>query len=626
MKKTLFLTTLLVVMMIFASCVTQPNDETVNSSNIKISDGVQIETVDQEVKSMSLLKNTSEDLSYKITYDKKIADISVNSIPVQANHIVLNDNRAIVSYNNADNNIKDYAGAIQILELPASIYSNGFSDGKKILFTDRQITSIYENNRELIFGGSQDVDSLGISYDNGEYAFVSIIDNLNTINSFFTPIEISNNLINLPSKTVTGMTLYNGKYYIATGHDSDNPSLDGIYIVKDKKLAEESYNIEDPRAITSNDDYVIVLDGSGKISFINETGLVGSVETNTSITENSKATIEIYKGDLNNVSDSEILLLASFSENGVKGIKVDTSDFSSKIINTLDTYSSNSISTDGELAIATEFGTNSGFRLIEPTDINNSIELSNKKTFLMDGSLYEDLDFSPNYVQYYEKPGNNPNEPFANMLVAMGKYGVGIYEFEKLDDYKYVEDDGFVEIKNLLNNNFSEKKDGIQTMDSLNYDWNYNLSITKDATLQIIFLNEDASWNNSFGYNINSDELLFEGLNNGIKTGYTKEIKVSKGDTIKFFIDPKGKEKDRVYSGSIEKQIIFLADWNRHPEANFTGDVSNGHGYIYILTEDGYNKSFNDAMFIIKVKDDKLNDVIENAHSLPQLNSEGNLE
>jgi len=629
MKRTLFLTTLLVLTLFLASCITQPNGEELPKGDISISDGVEVVEIGEEVT----ISRSTQDLSYKITYDKRIAQLKVDDILVQANHIVLNENKAVVSYNNANNN-EEYAGAIQILNMPASVQSNGKADGKEITFSNRQITAIYEKDNELIFGGAQDVDTLEIPYKDGEFAFVSFISNINSINNN-TEIEINNNLINLPSKTVTGITEFKGKYYIATGNDKDNPEYDGIYVVENKSLADESYNIEDPRAITSNEDYVIVLDGSGKITFIDETDIVGTVETDTTITANSKATLEIYKGDLNNVSENEILLLASFSNNGVKGIKVDTSDFSREIIETSDDYSSNSVSTDGDLAIATEFGENSGsgFRIIEPIDQEGSdnITLYNKKTFSMTGDLYEEVDFSPNYVQYYELPGNSPDKPFANMLVAMGSYGVGIYDFEILEDYVYVEDDGFEEIKNLLNSQFPENENGVETINNVKkaYDWNFKLNILKDATLQVIFLDKNAGWNNSFGYQLNDqDELLFESINQGIYTGYTKEIQVNSGDVLKFFIDPKGKSNNRVYSGDGNNQIAYIADWNRHPDSDYDENTQgpNGHGYIYILSEDGFDNSLNDAIFVIKVKDDKLVDVVENVQSLIQLSSNENLE
>jgi len=620
MKRTLFLTTLLVLTLFLASCITQPNGEELPKGDISISDGVEVVEIGEEVT----ISRSTQDLSYKITYDKRIAQLKVDDILVQANHIVLNENKAVVSYNNANNN-EEYAGAIQILNMPASVQSNGKADGKEITFSNRQITAIYEKDNELIFGGAQDVDTLEIPYKDGEFAFVSFISNINSINNN-TEIEINNNLINLPSKTVTGITEFKGKYYIATGNDKDNPEYDGIYVVENKSLADESYNIEDPRAITSNEDYVIVLDGSGAITFIDENGIVDTIESGYSIDDNSKATLEIYNGELNNVSEKEILLLASFSSNGVKGIKVDTSDFSYNEYST-EAYSSNSVSTDGDLAIATEFGDNSGFRIIEPNDdSSDSIELLNKKTFSMTGDLYENEDFSPNYVQYYELPGNSPDKPFANMLVAMGSYGVGIYDFEILEDYEYYDEDGIEEIKNILNNLFPEGGEGIGKMDDLNKKSMIDLEITKEATLQIIFLDENASWNNTFSVTSGVNEISFKNLNSGINTRYYKEIKVDIGDELKFSLNPKSKGDSIITSGPDEGRIRLISDWNRHPDAEFDGTDSNRHGYIYILAEDGYDTSLNDAMFILNVKNDKLENVISNADSLPQLSDDEKLQ
>lgn len=348
---------------------------------------------------------------YSIKHLAKILPMNLkgqNGLTVQANQIIINGNKAYISYNYAGDEFK---GAIQIIDITKA---DSPVVSAEIRFTDKDINCIYLDGNKLLFGGAADPDY------NDNRSFVGMVD-VSGQNPM-TPGGITYSFFS-ESYGATGITKKGDKYYVGIG------AKDGGIIILDGSLTRISPNslidAPDIRDISVYESGVIAVEGTtdnlnttGNIVFLDESDVMNKVAIENFNSPYNKATLQVYEGNT---------ALLGLSEAGFQAF-----DLSSAYIDSLkpfftfpnpDTnplHVTNGVSFDAKL-IFTANG-EYGFRVLNVANAANKTSsfatsagyypFENNTDTVIDGKVY-----SANYVAYRA----------GYLFVASGVGGVNIY-------------------------------------------------------------------------------------------------------------------------------------------------------------------------------------------------------
>ncbi|SDC91392.1 hypothetical protein [Geotoga petraea] len=162
MKRTLFLTTLLVLTLFLASCITQPNDPGVlPGDTIELDVTYETNVKDGFVSTRSISAfEPSETFQYYFGFKGNAPLFKVNEIEVQANDLVYYEDSIAISYNKAGEEMK---GAIQLFDTSDNGQPN---ESVRAKFENADINDILNDGDNLIFAGYTIVNSLNTIYVN----------------------------------------------------------------------------------------------------------------------------------------------------------------------------------------------------------------------------------------------------------------------------------------------------------------------------------------------------------------------------------------------------------------------------------------------------------------------------
>jgi hypothetical protein len=237
MKRTLFLTTLLVLTLFLASCITQPNDpgDALNQearSDFEVI--VNPENSFEEKATKSMTRNPNEIENYYVNYIGRTTPVTINStntltdeweenIRVAANNVIIKEKEekkyAFITYNTADNNLQ---GAIQVVDVTDPLNPVVIVEVHARMIKINAIEYNKEKN-EMIFGGTDNYEGTFIRkfnideiLTNGKEAISDPV--------YFSKMSLLSDVENLG--TVTSVKYYNGNYYVSIGNYGGIVKLD----------------------------------------------------------------------------------------------------------------------------------------------------------------------------------------------------------------------------------------------------------------------------------------------------------------------------------------------------------------------------------------------------------------
>jgi len=195
---------------------------------------------------------------------------------VQATSVSLNGSYAYISYNMKGN---QYLGAIEVVDISNSSRPRVVS---RATFKDTDVSSIcYFNNQVYMAEATGDA----------AYSSPAVAEVLDLING---KLDLKGDTrADLSSYAATSITAGNGKIYATTG------STGGLYTLTQDSLKEVSFvTLSDARWVDFNSQYVVVVQGGGKLSIL-DPGTGSLVNTysfpGTDIPE-SKSTVRVIGG------------------------------------------------------------------------------------------------------------------------------------------------------------------------------------------------------------------------------------------------------------------------------------------------------------------------------------------
>lgn len=579
MKK-FFFVFILMTFLSFNSCIVDlptdelPVDDNNNLITVRnegritlVNKSVVLETdVNVENNRYIMTENETPQFEYNINFSARIEPVSFimngDEITVQANDIVISDKRAYIAYNYAkvDADDKDrFAGAIQIVDIQDE-------DNPTIIleveFRERQITSLYvdEVNNEIIFGGSVNPDIF-----EGNRSFVSKFDISNPNEE-----DMISNIVYLNSFTVTSITKYDNKYFVAVGAKDGGVHQLNLNLEEDGDFIE----MDDVRSIDSYSAGAYGL--AGTYDSDNETGLIfnllnssDQIDIGEYTSFEHKSTIQLFEQP-NGFHDEDVMAFLGLAEEGFKMVQIGNNvQANEKIIferelSDLAPVSPefktalNSVSYDGGFAFLAlgEFGfkvmrvVGEQIKLDENGDIvwadeDNGIYETTLDNFVeVVGNHRINLDFyqttnyfSFNHIEYREII--RENQELNYLFAAAGGYGVNIYNLTHNNDYIIIPEDEEIDdkINDILENEEYEAK-------------HFYFNFLKNTELTVTFIK--SKHKTEFGYVFYDDEnreqignrqIVFEAAANkgnggSIEKGYTSQpINFSPEEKIAFYVN-----------------------------------------------------------------------------------------
>jgi hypothetical protein len=337
---------------------------------------------------------------YIIKRVANLPSISVDTIAVQANDIVIHGTTAVITYNYAGDL---FTGALQILDISNKTAPVIIEEWK---FPSIDINAAYIDGNTVLFGGAANPDI---------WNFRSCIGKI-TLNERNSE-SIESSIRQLPSYALTAITRSGNRYYASVG------ARDGKLVILDLQLnIINTIDMPDARDVDAFSGGVCVLTGttdntapSGSlVTFDLNNNKITTINLPRFSSDYHKATVEINGGQT---------AMTGISKGGcnVYDLKNGTALFSSPnplIAAPLLSYT-NSVSSDANLMFTANG--NYGFRVFKIKDAGFSgTELIGYYPF--EGLQANNINYSANHIEFK-----------ANFLfVASGVGGVTIYYLEKI--------------------------------------------------------------------------------------------------------------------------------------------------------------------------------------------------
>jgi hypothetical protein len=619
MKKILFIISF-VFLILLSSCIdnTPKNNDFITidySGNITKTN----EIINLEIQNT---RNNSEDnnFEYEITYIARInpviVDFPTKNVVVQANDIVIHDDRAYIAYNNAGEEI---AGAIQIVNIANKENPEIILEVK---FRYIQVTALYIDGDEIIFGGSLNPDFFG-----GNKSFVSKFSSNNP-----TQKDMMGNMTFLESFTTTSITKYDDFYYIAVGAKNG-----GIHKLNDNFEEINFFNYDDVRSVDSFSNGIYSLIGTYESDY--DYGRLINPLNNNEINIGDytsfehKSTIQLFEKE-NGFHNEEVMAFLALAEQGFKMVQIGEGvEESERIIfeKSLDDLAPpeegiiralNSVSYDGGFAFLAlgEYG----FKVMR---INGEIVYVDEDTGELVSTLDEfaevvgihkfdkdfyntDKPYSFNHIEYKNILGED-NKEVNYLFAAAGNFGVNIYTLKHKNEYIYNPTDEEIidKIYDVLEKSEYNKK-------------HFYLDFKKDVNMTVTFIEANNGHKNEFGY-MNYDKNnrtqtgeyfeIFEntskqGEGGALVQGFSKSFDMKSSEDIVFYIS-----RNREW---------YHSDWklddHRGPRRNiyhyaFYIDEDFNRIYIYVdtLNQAGENKYDRLIVSLSFEDDEEINNIVD---------------
>lgn len=350
-------------------------------------------------------KNTN--FGYNITFTAVAPPIEVDGKIVQANDIKIQGNKAYIAYNYAGD---EFRGAVQIINIADK--SNPVIV-KEIQFKDIDINCIYVQEDTLLYGGMANPDKYTEGRSVVGYIDLSNLDNL-TEEELLNGMHFYNR-----SYAVTSIARKGENYYIGVG------AAEGGVIITDLLLNEIAnggfISIEDVRDIEEYDSGVVlisgttdVINGNAKVAKILDKKIANEISIDSLKSQETKATIEVWKG---------AVALLGLSEGGMAAVNLLNNEIYFNLANPDSNLKHVTNSVTGEGALIFTANGEYGFRVL---DVDES-KLDTGFAAVAGYYPYEGLidregnNYSANHIVY--KSGY--------LFVASGVGGVNIFNLSK---------------------------------------------------------------------------------------------------------------------------------------------------------------------------------------------------
>lgn len=358
-----------------------------------------------KVKTRSAEKNRN--FGYNIIFSAIVSPIEVDGEIVQANDIKIDGNKAYIAYNYAGD---EFRGAVQIINITDK--SNPVII-KEIQFKDIDINCIYVKGNTMLYGGQANPDKYTEGRSVVGYIDLSNLDNL-TEEELLNGMHFYNR-----SYAVTSIARRGENYYIGVG------AAEGGVIITDLLLKEIStagfISIEDVRDIEEYDSGVVLLagttdvvNGSAKVAKILDKEVKNEIAIDSLKSQETKATIEVWKGTI---------ALLGLSEGGMAAVNLLNDEIYFNIANPDSSvkHVTNSVTGDGAL-IFTANG-EYGFRVLDVDETKINTDFATVAGYYPYEGLTdrEGNNYSANHIVY--KSGY--------LFVASGVGGVNIFNLSK---------------------------------------------------------------------------------------------------------------------------------------------------------------------------------------------------
>jgi hypothetical protein len=544
-----------------------------------------------------------QDFELAVFNTANIPAIEVDGLLVQSNNIVLSNNKAFISYNYAGDEFK---GALQVIDItdPYNIKID-----KEITFSHREINAIYyeEEKNELYFGGATTPEV------SNKKSFVTVVD----LNEEFDKTKILNNIVELDSSSVTGITKAKNTIYVTVGAKDG-----GVYLFEDNLTAQVSFTkLDDLRDVINNEDYVVGLKGDTDTDtnpsiVVYDFNSTKKYQIEDLDSDYHKASIEFFNDKDKLYSDEDFNVLTAEAKKGLNLYSL--KDDEMKKVYTLENpfnekdntfYYTNSVTSgDGYVFVANG---GYGFRILQFNGLNNfdytyshgyyglffdflNLGFDNLETYTSENEDYKIFD----YVGHHKLEDNSNfsvNELKYNnnlLFAASGRDGVNVYflTHEK-------------EVKNVPLPTDMNLSQGIVE--------DFKLEFNSDAQVAITLVKDTGGYKNSIGYvtlnDNNNKDVLFKNasfINSGgvFKNGDTLSFDVKAEDSITPLLVQNGGKYQYTRSN---KDITCLKDVLTLDGKNHCSIIRDDVNEVfYVGLEDMTNlgdKDFNDNVISIKV-------------------------
>ncbi|MDD3268515.1 MAG: Ig-like domain-containing protein [Syntrophomonadaceae bacterium] len=466
---------------------------------------------------MSSMTINPPNFEYDIRYVAQVMPVTVDSVTVdgqetpqtvtvQANDLLIDENRAFVSYNYRG---ATFAGAVQIIDISDAEKPRALNELK---FNNMDINAVcYDKElNQLLFGGGADPSVFGT----GQTSFIARV-NVDNI----TVDDIINSITPLPSSCVTSISKQGNQYYVGVG------AHNGAVVVLDGNMQQVGVrNINDVRDIESDGQGFVALTAGLKDElggWVYPGKLISSLEDNSGsdiiVDEFSspecKSTLALRTGGDKVLEDENALAFLALARDGFQVMKMGGVDHGNQSVYSLANPSEPvdsdtvGVAYDGGLAFLANgaYGFQvlringmaqdpvSGAKFIDPAQFAELVGYHQLSGGIYDGNYYH-----ANNIAYKKRDiiRNNQTTEQNLLFVAVGDSGVNIYTLTNKNNYDVtpVPDETWDGIHQILVDTRP-----VQGWNSSIITADPNLRLLKDAQVNVVFVDENASYKNAVG-------------------------------------------------------------------------------------------------------------------------------
>ncbi len=422
-----------------------------------------------ETNTSSTLKSTDDyneiDLTKNYVFKLKaeVASPVFNDNTIQASHVTISDNYAFVTYNTKG---EKYLGGVEIFDVSdvknPTIVSSAILDNTDVSAID------YSNGKIYIVGARGDYADVGYNSP----AFMEVISL--TENMSFEKVDT---IIDIPSYVGTDIKVVEGRIYATYGSDG------GIIVFDSEYNQINTHEIDDVRSVDSNSNNLYVLQGQeGRVNVFDlpdaaykETYYVGGANTPESKSE---------------IAVSDDYIFTALNEGGLSILNLDGS-----VKQTIakpetpegeldENHVTNSVSLNGDLVLIGN-GESGVY-------IGGLIEEKNDSLWMLGAMEFSDYQ-STNFVESKD----------SLIFVASGLGGLKILAIS-IDEGVPDDIEPTKPCETLMDNIselFPESKDARNNhADLFSETAVLNIHVSEETPVYVTFIDEGASWKNTFGY------------------------------------------------------------------------------------------------------------------------------
>lgn len=426
----------------------------------------------KEVDKDGLLKSGEEEYpevdltkNYAFKLKAEVAPLEYNDSTLQATHVTIKDDYAFVTYNTKG---PEWLGGIEIFDV---------SDRNNPAMVSQVITPNADINSVDFYEGKIYIVGATGNYEELEYntpAFLEVISPYENMN--FDSIKIDT-MLDISSYSGTDVRVTDDKVYATSGEDG------GLSVFNQDYTTSSTKEIEDARSVDANSENLYVL--QGQEGRINQFDLDGASQSETYTVGGANT-----PGSKSEIAVSDEYIFAALNEDGLSMLDMDGNE--KQNIPKPETPSdgldknhvTNSVSLNGDLVLIGNGG--SGVHV-------GGIVPEKEDSLWMMGSMQFDGPVSANFVESRDSV----------IFVATGKGGLKIIDIS-IDDGVPEDIDPTEPCETLIGDIselFPERKDVREMHEDLFSDTAHlNIKVTEETPVYVTFIDEEASWKNTFGY------------------------------------------------------------------------------------------------------------------------------